>query len=98
MAKWIEVKRHLPKTAGRYLVCLNRIAPQHLGGDSRRLVILRWTAEGWRLPVHFPKWLNDEITEYVTHWQPLPAFPPEVKNKSCPHGYWDWDECPDCCH
>ena len=72
---WISVKDRLPEVIGRYLVCVNRHASEELGGNSRRLIILRWTAEGWRMPTHFPKWINDEITEYVTHWMPLPDPP-----------------------
>lgn len=74
--RWISIKDALPEEPGRYLVCKKRIAPEGLGGNSIDITILRFTAEGaFRMPVHFPKWINDEIDESVTHWMPLPALP-----------------------
>lgn len=75
MGAWIDAGVKSPTEKGYYLVCLARTAPEDLGGDSKRIRILRWTGEGWRLPVHFPKWINDEINEVVTHWQALPQMP-----------------------
>lgn len=99
MFRWIDSEKRQPDAAGRYLVCLKREAPEDLGGNSRRIAILRWTGEGWRLPVHFPTWINDEIRETVTHWMPLPKLPRENKAEAfCPHGYTDWDDCPVCRH
>lgn len=98
MSAWIDVGKKLPIEKGYYLVCIERIAPEDLGGSSRRIKILRWTNEGLRMPTHFPKWIINEITEYVTHWQFLPALPREYNDRHCPHGYRDWDECPVCCH
>lgn len=74
MFEWIEANAR-PKETGHYLVCLKRVAPKDLGGNSRRVKILRWDGEKWQLPVHFPKWINDEIQETVTHWAPLPDLP-----------------------
>lgn len=72
---WINADTRSPEELGRYLVCVSRIAPEDLGGSTRRIMILRWTETGWRLPVHFPEWINDEIQESVTHWAPLPDLP-----------------------
>lgn len=33
------------------------------------------------------------MVKYITNYHDIP----EDKEK-CPHGYEDWDECPDCCH
>lgn len=30
----------------------------------------------------------------VVRWMDAPDRPVEP----CPHGYQDWDDCPDCCH
>ncbi len=75
MSAWIDASEKAPTENGRYLVCLERLASENLGGNSRSIKILRWTDEGWRLPRHFPEWINDAITERVTHWQALPEMP-----------------------
>lgn len=77
MNAWIDAGEKLPTEKGQYLVCLERLAPEDLGGSSRRIRILRWTDEGWRLPRHFPEWINEALTERVTHWQALPEMPKE---------------------
>lgn len=78
MSEWISVKDRMPDEPGRYLVVLNRIAPEDLGGNNTRIMILKFMQEReFRYPVHFPTWINDEIKEAVTHWVPLPEPPKE---------------------
>ena len=73
--RWIPVSERLPTERGYYLVVVKRIAPDELGGNNTRVKIMRWMGEDWRYPVHIPEWINEAITETVTHWQPLPAAP-----------------------
>lgn len=75
MSDWIDADEQAPTENGRYLVCLKRLEPENLGDNSSRIIILRWTDEGWRLPWHYPEWINEELTERVTHWQTLPEMP-----------------------
>lgn len=75
--RWIPVTGQLPTERGYYLAVIKRIAPDELGGNNTRVKIMRWMGEDWRYAFHFPKWINDEITETVTHWMPLPAPPEE---------------------
>jgi hypothetical protein len=72
---WIPVTEQLPTERGYYLTVVKRTAPDELGGNDTRVKIMRWLGEDWRYPVHIPEWINDEITETVTHWMPLPAAP-----------------------
>lgn len=72
---WISVKDRLPDTNGRYLVSLGTVAPESLGGNSTRIRIIRYIDGEWKCPVHLPTWINEEITQEVTHWQPLPQPP-----------------------
>ena len=75
--EWISVKDRLPDKTGRYLVLKNRIAPDCLGGNRTDIVILRFFVDkGFRMPIHIPDWINEEIDEEVTHWMPLP-YPPK---------------------
>ena len=74
--EWISVKDKLPDETGRYLAVKKRIAPDDFGGDRTDIVIIRFFADdGFRMPVHFPDWLNKKINEEVTHWMPLPQPP-----------------------
>ena len=74
--EWISVEDRLPDKTGRYLVLKNRIAPDYLGGNGTDIVILKFfTDKGFRMPTHIPDWINEEISEEVTHWMPLPEPP-----------------------
>lgn len=73
--RWIPVTERLPTGCGYYLSVVERIAPDELGGNNTRVKIMRWTGEDWRYSVHIPEWINEAITETVTHWMPLPAAP-----------------------
>jgi hypothetical protein len=37
-----------------------------------------------------------EVAWYIKYSMSHPV--PRSLKKQCPHGYEDWDECPDCCH
>ena len=70
--EWISVKDRLPEENGRYLAVKKRIAPDALGGNRTDIVILRFFVDdGFRMPIHIPDWINEE----VTHWMPLPQQP-----------------------
>ena len=76
--QWISVDDRLPDETGRYLVLKNRIAPDGFGGNKKDIVILRFSVDdGFRMPIHIPDWINEEIDEEVTHWMPLPLAPEE---------------------
>ena len=74
--QWISVEDRLPDETGRYLVVKKRIAPEELGGNKTDIVILRFFVDkGFRMPIHIPDWINEEIDEEVTHWMPIPQPP-----------------------
>ena len=74
--EWISVKDRLPDATGRYLAVKNRIAPDALGGNRTDIVILRFFEDsGFRMPIHIPNWINEEINEEITYWMPLPQPP-----------------------
>ena len=74
--EWISVDDRLPDETGRYLVVKKRIAPDELGGNRTDIVILRFFVDdGFRMPIHIPDWINEEIDEEVTHWMPIPQPP-----------------------
>ena len=73
--RWVPVTEQLPTERGYYLAVIKRIAPDELGGNNTRVKIMRWMGEDWRYPLHIPKWINEAITETVTHWMPLPELP-----------------------
>jgi hypothetical protein len=79
--RWIPVTERLPTGCGYYLSVVYRIAPNELGGNNTRVKIMRWLGADWRYPTHIPKWINEAITETVTHWMPLPAPPEEGAEK-----------------
>ena len=74
--QWISVDERLPDETGRYLTVKKRIAPDDLGGNRTDIVILRFFEDsGFKMPIHIPNWINDEINEEVTHWMPLTEPP-----------------------
>ena len=74
--KWISVDDRLPDETGRYLAVKKRIAPDTLGGNRTDIVIIRFFEDsGFKMPIHIPDWINEEINEEVTHWMPLPEPP-----------------------
>ena len=75
--RWIPVTERLPEDDGRYLCAMDRVAPEYLGGCDREVRIMRLTGAIWRIPRHIPNWINGEIMDKVTHWQPLPEPPKE---------------------
>ena len=78
--EWISVDDRLPKETERYLAVKKRIAPDYLGGNRTDIIILRFFVDkGFRMPIHIPDWINEEINEEVTHWMPLPEPPKEVE-------------------
>ena len=73
---WVSVKDRLPDATGRYLAVKKRIAPDALGGNRTDIVILRFFEDfGFKMPIHIPDWINEEINDEVTHWMPLPKPP-----------------------
>lgn len=76
---WIDVQHNQPHENGKYLTVIDRKAPENLGGNKTYVCITRYINGKWRTPVHIPRWINDEITDTVTHWQPLPPLPNESK-------------------
>ena len=76
--EWISVTERLPDETGRYLTVKKRIAPDEFGGNRTDIVILRFFVDdGFRMPVHIPDWINEQINEEVTHWMPIPPEPPK---------------------
>lgn len=75
--RWVPVAERLPTERGYYLAVIKRIAPDELGGNLTNVKIMRWLGEDWRYPLHIPEWINEAITETVTHWMPLPNPPKE---------------------
>ena len=74
--EWISVNDRLPDATGRYLAVKKRIAPDALGGNRTDIVILRFFEDsGFRMPIHIPNWINEEINEEITYWMPLPQPP-----------------------
>ena len=72
--EWISVTERLPEETGRYLTVKKRIAPDDFGGNRTDIVIIRFFVDdGFRMPIHIPDWINEEINEEVTHWMPLPS-------------------------
>lgn len=73
---WVSVKDRLPDATGRYLAVKKRIAPDALGGNRTDIVILRFFEDsGFKMPIHIPNWINEEINEEITYWMPLPEPP-----------------------
>lgn len=85
---WISASERLPEELGHYLAVVKRIAPDEFGGNGTHIRIMRWLGDDWQYAHHFyswyrngliPEWINQKITETVTHWMPLPAVPKEEK-------------------
>ena len=73
---WIPVDDRVPDATGRYLAVKKRIAPDALGGNRTDIVILRFFEDsGFKMPIHIPNWINEEINDEVTHWMLLPEPP-----------------------
>ena len=73
--KWIRAKDMEPQKNGHYITIVHRVAPEELGGNEKRIKILRWNNGDWKYPIHFPISINEVVTEKVTHWMKLPKFP-----------------------
>jgi len=108
---WIPVSERLPEELGHYLAVVKRIAPDEFGGNGTRIRIMRWLGDDWRYAHHIPEWINQKITETVTHWMYLPKLPEEPaithneESRSCENCgniqcanspiAYHWDECVD---
>lgn len=73
--RWIPIGERMPTERAYYLAVVERLAPEELGGNETRIRIMRWMGEDWRYAYHIPEWINEAITETVTHWKPLPSAP-----------------------
>ena len=77
--KWFSVTEQLPEENGRYLTVMHRtVDPQYrneLGDDDTEVRITRYYQGEWKVPLHSPEWINEAITDIVTHWMPLPEPP-----------------------
>mgnify|MGYP003507701598 CR=1 FL=1 len=80
MSEWINAAENQPRATGYYLAVVERAAPEYLGGESKRVKIMRFMGEDWRYAYHIPAWINDEIFEVVTYYMQLPE-PPEDKKE-----------------
>lgn len=68
LAGWIPVSERLPEEGGRYWCYVEE---QNSLGKSHYQWNCSWNGERW--------WVESENGGIVTHWQPLPAAPQEVK-------------------
>lgn len=73
--RWIPVGERLPAESGRYLVRINRMAIEELGGNCKFIKIKMFMNNEWAYGIHSPAWINGDLKDLVTHWQPLPAAP-----------------------
>jgi hypothetical protein len=69
--KWISVKDRLPKEGERVLVTIEFDKP-NFRGERRKISIDK---------VQCGCWLLEWADETITHWQPLPDLPKELRNK-----------------
>lgn len=89
--EWIPAGEQLPKENGRYLTVIYRqinVEPEKkgiLGEDGPCIRITPYyygpdhKTRKWFLPHHSPDWINEAITDTVTHWMPLPEIPEDLK-------------------
>lgn len=79
--KWIPVTEHLPEENGRYLTVMHRTVDQqycnYLFDDDTEVRITRYYQGEWKVPQYSQGWINEAITDTVTHWMPLPEPPKE---------------------
>lgn len=79
--RWIPVTERLPEENERYLTVMHRtVDPEYraeFGDDNTEVRITRYYKGEWKLPRHSPEWINDVITDTITHWMPLPEPPKE---------------------
>lgn len=76
---WIDVTDRLPEANGRYLVVLHTEGNIGFEIDKTEILIMKFNrVNGWRLPVHFPKEINDSLNQEVLYWQPLPDLPKKI--------------------
>jgi hypothetical protein len=68
-SQWVSVEERLPTEDGRYLVVLHTKQDEE---ERVKTTIMRFLDGAWKYPRYVPEWLNDEITQTVTHWMPLP--------------------------
>jgi hypothetical protein len=64
--KWISVEERLPEKSGRYLINLGNGWVEECWFDHLEK---RWEEEHGDY--------SEDVTEYVTHWMPLPNSPKE---------------------
>lgn len=63
--------------------------PMTIGGDETRwFETTTWTERYTEVAV-----VRDIVPEPESMWVPI-----YWGSSKCPHGYEDWDNCPDCCH
>lgn len=73
LPKWIPVTARLPEENGRYLVVLKRYGfVDDIKLNDEQIRILRYH-DGWRLPCHIQKWINETLKQEVTYWMQLPS-------------------------
>lgn len=79
--RWIPVTEHLPEENGRYLTVMHRTVDQqycnYLFDDDTEVRITRYYQGEWKVPQYSQGWINEAITDTVTHWMPLPEPPKE---------------------
>lgn len=73
---WIPVTERLPEENGRYLTVVHRtVGPQYcnyLFDDDIEVRITRYHQGEWKVPQYSQGWINEAITDIVTHWMQLP--------------------------
>lgn len=65
--KWVSVNERLPERGGEYLVWPGAFVDSHSAQFHALTKV--WTQSG----------INGTVTQYVTHWRPLPIPPEEAK-------------------
>jgi hypothetical protein len=75
--QWVSVEERLPAEDGRYLVVLHTKRNEE---ERVKTTMMRFLDGKWKYPHYVPEWLNNEITQTVTHWMPLPELPKQGKD------------------